>query len=179
MKQATAEAEGGKYWAFVKANPVPFLAAAGLLAGLLLRFGLRLPGAALWVWLATLVVGGIPLVWRTGRGIVQGKFASDVVAMLAIITAVVMDQAFAGAIIVLMQAGGEALENYSLGRASSSLDSLLARAPRTAHRKDAGGLTEVDVALVKPLDTLIVRPSDLIPVTERCCPRRPMWTNRR
>ena len=157
-------ADRGKYWAFVKANPVPFFAATGLLVGLILRFGLHQPGAAQWVWLATLIGGGIPLVWRTGRGMIQGKFASDVVAMLAIITAAVMDQAFAGAIIVLMQAGGEALESYSLGRASSSLDSLLARAPRIAHRKDAGELTDVDAALVKPQDTLVVRPGDLIPV---------------
>ena len=39
---------------------------------------------------------------------------------------------FAGVIIVIMQSGGEALENYSLRRASSTLEQLLARAPRIA-----------------------------------------------
>ena len=151
-----------KVWAFAKNNPVPFVAVLGLLLGGVLHF--HHPAIARWVWLATLVGGGAPLVWRTGRGIIQGKFASDVVAMLAIVTAVIMDQAFAGVIIVLMQAGGEALENYSLGRASSSLDALLARAPRTAHRKSGEELVEVDAAQVQPGDTLIVRPGDLIPV---------------
>jgi len=148
--------------AFAKNNPVPFAAVFGLLLGGVLHS--HHPAYAREVWLATLIGGGLPLVWRTGRGIIQGKFASDVVAMLAIVTAVIMDQAFAGVIIVLMQAGGEALENYSLGRASSSLDLLLARAPRTAHRKVGEELWEVDAAEVHPGDTLIVRPGDLVPV---------------
>ena len=149
-------------WAFTKNNPVPYIAALGLLLGGALHF--HQPALARWVWLATLIGGGTPLVWRTLRGMVQGKFASDVVAMLAIITAVVMDQAFAGVIIVLMQAGGEALESYSLGRASSSLDQLLARAPRMAHRKTGGELAEVEVVSVHPGEILVVRPGDLIPV---------------
>jgi len=152
----------GKVWMFAKNNPVPYVAVFGLLLGGVIY--IHHPTDARWVWLATLIGGGAPLVWRTLRGMAQGKFASDVVAMLAIVTAVVMDQAFAGVIIVLMQAGGEALENYSLGRASSSLDQLLARAPRTAHRKTGGELAEVDVASVQPGDTLAVRPGDLIPV---------------
>ena len=151
-----------KLLAFARANPVPFVAVVGLLLGGLLHF--HQPLLARWIWLATLIGGGAPLVWRTLRGIIQGKFASDVVAMLAIVTAVAMDQAFAGVIIVLMQAGGEALESYSLGRASSSLDLLLSRAPRTAHRKIGEELTEVNVSLVRPSDTLAVRPGDLIPV---------------
>ena len=149
-------------WVFTKNNPVPYTAALGLLLGGVLHF--HQPALARWVWLATLIGGGTPLVWRTLRGMVQGKFASDVVAMLAIITAVVMDQAFAGVIIVLMQAGGEALESYSLGRASSSLDQLLARAPRMAHRNTGGKLAEVEVASVHPGEILVVRPGDLIPV---------------
>jgi heavy metal translocating P-type ATPase len=154
----------GKAWAFVQSNPVPLLALAGLLAGLLLLFGLHLPVPARWVWLATLILGGAPLVWRTGRGMLQGKFASDVVAMLAVVTAIIMDQAFAGVIIVLMQSGGEGLENYCLRRASSSLDLLMARAPQTAQRREEAGLKEVDVTEVRPGDTLVVRPGDLIPV---------------
>lgn len=147
---------------FIKSNPVPFLAILGLLLGGGLHF--LHPNYSRWIWLVTLIGCGLPLVWRTLRGILHGKFASDVVAMLAIVTAVVMDQAFAGVIIVLMQAGGEALESYSLGRASSSLDELMARAPRIAHWKSDDQITEVDVALVRPKDTLVVRPGDLIPV---------------
>ena len=79
---------------------------------------------------AVLVIGGAPTVWNTIRKMLKGNFAADVVAMLAIVTAVIMREYFAGVIIVIMQTGGEALENYSLRRASSSLQQLLARAPR-------------------------------------------------
>ena len=79
----------------------------------------------------------------------KGNFAADVVAMLAIITAVLMREYFAGVIIVIMQSGGEALENYSLRRASSTLEHLLARAPRIAHRKEDGQITEIEANQVR------------------------------
>ena len=41
---------------------------------------------------------------------------------------------------------------------------MLARAPRTAHRKVGGELAEAEVASARPGDTLVVRPGDLIPV---------------
>ncbi len=95
----------------------------------------------------------------------QGKFASDVVAMLAIMAAVLMDQAFAGVIVVLMQSGGETIEDYGLRRASSSLDELLARAPRLAKRKAQDGRIEtISVSDVAVGEILVVRPGDLIPV---------------
>jgi heavy metal translocating P-type ATPase len=75
-----------------------------------------------------------------------------------------MGEYFAGVIVVLMQAGGEALENYGLRRASSSLERLLARAPRLAQRKQGDRLVEIDVAEVAIGDTLVVRPGDLVPV---------------
>ena len=145
-------------------NPVLLLALVGLIVGAVLRFGAGLLGPGNLVWLATLIVGGAPVVYRTVRGMLRGNFASDVVAMLAIVVAVVMGQSFAGLVIVIMQSGGEALEKYSLRRASSSLEGLLARAPHLAQRKTAFGLESVAVEAVRVGDTLLVRPGDLIPV---------------
>ncbi len=114
--------------------------------------------------MATLILGGLPIVFQTAKGIFKGEFASDIVAMLAIITAVIMGQAFAGAVVVLMQSGGEALEAYGLQRASTSLASLLSRAPRFAFRKRDENLEKIDVQEVAVGDILMVRPGDLIPV---------------
>jgi P-type E1-E2 ATPase len=75
-----------------------------------------------------------------------------------------MREYFAGVIIVIMQSGGEALENNSLRLASSTLEHLLARAPHTAHRKVDGQITEVQANQVRVVDILMVRPGDLIPV---------------
>ena len=137
-------------------QPIPFIAAAGLVAGLIARSDA--------VFLITLIVGGIPLVYQTVRGIVRGRFAADIVASLAIVTALVLGQYFAGVVVVLMQSGGEALEAYAMQRASSSLEALLARAPRIAHRLGGEQVTDVPVESVAVGETLLVRPGDLVPV---------------
>jgi heavy metal translocating P-type ATPase len=116
------------------------------------------------VWLGTLLVGGIPLVFGTVRRLLHGQYASDIIAALAIGAAVARDQAFAGVIIVLMQSGGEALDRYAFHRASSSLDALLQRAPRPALRKTGAGIEEVQVEEVRPGDLVTVRTGDIISV---------------
>src|SRR5437773_12323084 len=118
---------------------IPLIVAAGLVAGLVARFVFAAPDVGQWVFLAALVAGGGPLVVQTLRGMLRGRFAADIVAMLAIVTALVLEQYFAGAVIALMQSGGEALERYAMRRASSSLEALLERAPETGHRRIAGG----------------------------------------
>ena len=144
--------------------PVAALAATGLAAGLVLRFAVRDPVVADRVFLITLLAGGLPLVARTLWGMVRGRFAADVVAMLAIVGAVVFREYFAGAVIVLMQSGGEALETYAMQRATASLEALLARAPKIAHRLVGDRLEDVPVELVRPGELLMVKPGDLVPV---------------
>ncbi len=157
-------AMGRKLWMLLRDNALPLLVIFGLAGGALARFGFGQPAVARWIWLAALVVGGTPLVIETIRGMAQGNFASDVVATLSIVTALAMNEYFAGLVIVLMQSGGEALERYSLRRASSALEQLLARAPRRARRRDGERLEEVDVAEVRVGDILVLRPGDLVPV---------------
>jgi len=148
-----------------RAYPIPVLAFSGLILGSIVFLVLRLPVLANSIWYATLIVGGLPLVWGTLKGMFKGHFASDIIAMLAIIAAILLDQAFAGVIVVLMQSGGEAIEKYGLRRATSTLDDLLARAPRMARRKDsANTIEEIQVEQVKMGDLLVVRQGDLIPV---------------
>ena len=144
--------------------PVAAGAAVGLAAALTVRFVLHRPAAAEAVLLATLVLGGVPVVLKTLIGMLRGRFAADVVAMLAIVTALLLDQYFAGAVIVLMQSGGEALEDYAMRRASQSIEALLARAPTRAHRLRGAELETVPAAEVHVGDRLVVKPGDLVPV---------------
>lgn len=116
------------------------------------------------IWFATLILGGFPIVLRTIRGMFRGQFASDIVAMLAIVTAIFLDEAFAGAVVVLMQSGGEAIEKFGFQKAASSLEELLKRAPRKARRKIADQIEEIDVEEVAINDRLIVRPGEMVPV---------------
>ena len=121
------------------------------------------PGAATLVWSAGLAVTGLPVVWRTLRGVVSGRFAADLVAMLAIVAALLLGEPLAGLIVVLMQTGGEALERYAEGRASEAVRELEAAAPRLAHRVHAGGTEDVEAEAVAVGDELLVRPGELVP----------------
>jgi heavy metal translocating P-type ATPase len=144
--------------------PLPLIAGVGLTGGLAARFLFGTPTVGQWIFLAALAVGGGPLVAQTLVGMLRGRFAADIVAMLAIVTALVLGQYFAGVVIVLMQSGGEALERYAMGRASQSLEALLARAPKVGHRIRGEQIEEISVDHIAVGDLLLVRPGDLIPV---------------
>lgn len=115
------------------------------------------------VWLLGLLVTGLPVAWRTFRGMLRGEFASDVVAMLAIVGALLLGQPLAGLVVVLMQTGGEALDAYAVARASNAVQALEADAPRHAHRVVDGRVSDIDAAAIEPGDALLVRPGELVP----------------
>jgi heavy metal translocating P-type ATPase len=124
------------------------------------------------VVLVVLALLGAPLVWRTIRDAMRGHFATDIVASLAIVGAIVMNEPWAGLVVVLMQRGGEALERRAERRASAAVDALEAAAPRIAHRlasDPAGNGTgsapiDIPVGQVAVGDLLRVRPGELVPV---------------
>jgi heavy metal translocating P-type ATPase len=114
------------------------------------------------VWSAGLALTGAPVIWRTLRGVFAGRFAADVVAMLAIVTALLLREPLAGLIVVLMQTGGEALERYAQGRASEAVRELEASAPHVAHRLVNGEVEDVPADTIGVGDHLLVRPGELL-----------------
>jgi heavy metal translocating P-type ATPase len=147
--------------------PVPLialLAVAVLVAGLALRFA-QLPMLAGQVMLAGLIVTGAPLAWRTLRGVMKAQFAADIVATLAIIGAILLDQPVAGLVVVLMQSGGEALDRHAEGRASAAVRALEQDAPRIAHRllEGTSDVEDVVVDAIAVGDSLLVRPGEMLP----------------
>jgi heavy metal translocating P-type ATPase len=113
-------------------------------------------------WSVGLALTGFPVVWRTIRGIARGRFAADLVAMLAIVAALLLREPLAGLIVVLMQTGGEALERYAEGRASEAVRELEAAAPRIAHRVTPTGVTDVAAEAVVVGEELLLRPGELL-----------------
>lgn len=114
-------------------------------------------------WLLALIVLGAPIVWEMLLAARRGRFATDLVAAAAIIVAIVLEQPLPGLVIVLMQAGGEALERYAEGRASAAVRALEAAAPRHAHRVHGDLVEEIDADVVGVDDVLLLRPGDLVP----------------
>lgn len=140
----------------------PAAALLAILSGLAFQAG----PYAVWgsrLWLAALLLLGTPVVWRTLRGMVGGRFAADLVATLAIVWAVALQQPLPGLVVVLMQTGGEALERYAAGRASRAVEELEAAAPRRATRLGEREEEEIPVEQIQVGDRLLVRPGQMIP----------------
>lgn len=141
---------------------IPGVATAAVIAGAL-AWALKIP---LWpdrIWLSALILTGAVVVARTVRGALRGKWASDVVATLAIVTAAVMNEPLAGLIVVVMQTGGEALERYAEGRASRAVQQLEADRPKSAHRLRDGEIIDIRADEVLVDDTIVVRAGELVP----------------
>jgi YHS domain-containing protein len=82
-----------------------------ILVHLVLRFALRAtPGTYQIPLLATLILGGLPLLYDLLRRLLKRDFGSDLLGGISIITSVLLGEYLAGSIIVLMLSGGEALD---------------------------------------------------------------------
>lgn len=142
----------------------PIFAIAMILLGTLEKYVLGLPDYAQAIWLLGLIGAGFPVVYGTLRSAMRGKYATDVVASLSIVTAGIIGQPLAGLVIVLMQTGGEALEHFAERRASAAVSELEKAAPRIAHLITGDrGLIDVPVGEIEPGNVFLVRPGELIP----------------
>ncbi len=122
------------------------------------------PGLASAAWAATTVAALGPLAVDTLQELLRGRLGVDLIALLAMASALVLREYLAGAVIALMLSGGRALEGYAGTRARRELAALVGRAPRTVHRYDGGRLVTADVRDVRPGDLLVVKPGEVVPV---------------
>jgi P-type E1-E2 ATPase len=148
-----------------KTTVIAALSVAAILAHLALRFVFRAtPSTVQTPLLITLAIGGVPLLYDLLRKLLKREFGSDLLGGISIITAVLLGEYLAGSIIVLMLAGGEALEGYALHSASSVLAALAKRMPSVAHRKRDSEIVDVGLQDVAVGDTLVIYPHDICPV---------------
>src|SRR6476659_7795873 len=148
-----------------RTSVIALFAATAILVHLVLRFSLRTTSEIYQIpLLATLVFGGIPLVYELARNLLRREFGSDLLAGISIVTSVLLHEYLAGSIVVLMLSGGEALENYALRNASSVLRALAKRMPAIAHRKKDSVIVDVALDEIAVGDTLVVYPHDICPV---------------
>jgi heavy metal translocating P-type ATPase len=144
---------------------IALFAVAAIASHLLQRFAFHQEPAVNQVpLLAALALGGIPLVGELLRKLLRREFGSDLLAGISIVTSVLLGEYLAGAIVVLMLSGGEALENYAVRNASSVLRALAKRMPSIAHRKQDSTILDVALDDVAVGDTLVVYPHDICPV---------------
>ena len=141
------------------------IALAGILTHLTLRWTTDLPEHTLQLPLyVVLAGGGLPLVLSLTRKAIVGQFGSDLLAGISIVSAVVLGEYLAGALVVLMLSGGETLEAFAVARASDVLHALASRMPSVAHRRTGDTINEVPLDAVRIGDELVVYPHEICPV---------------
>jgi heavy metal translocating P-type ATPase len=145
------------------------IAATAIGIHLILRFGLGASGAIFGVaWaevpLLIALASGLPLVLDLLLHLLRGEFGSDLLAGISIVTSVILGEYLAGALVVLMLSGGQALEAIAVRRASFALEALARRLPARAHRKTESGMEDVALDEVAVGDALVVFPHETCPV---------------
>ena len=144
---------------------IALLALVGIAVHLALRWGASVsPAAAAVPLYVVLFGGGGPLVAALVRKAAAGQFGSDLLAAISIVTAAVLGEYLAGVLVVLMLAGGSAIEQFAVGRASSVLQALARRMPSVAHRRQDGRLDDVSVETLRAGDEVVVFPHEICPV---------------
>ncbi|HUW02580.1 MAG TPA: heavy metal translocating P-type ATPase [Acidimicrobiales bacterium] len=116
------------------------------------------------VWTAATGAVAIDLVVVTASRLREGRVAVDLVALVALVGSLLLDEALAGAVLALMVASGDALEQYAHRRAQRSLAGLLSMAPKSAHRLVAGEFETVPVDEIAPDEVVLVKPGEVLPV---------------
>ena len=147
-----------------KSTVIAALSLAAIVLHLVLRFSVHTTPRSYQIpLLATLVLGGLPLLYDLLRKLLNRQFGSDLLGGISIVTSIVLGEYLAGSIIVLMLSGGEALESYASRSASSVLAALANRMPSMAHRKRADELLDVALAEIAVGDTLVIYPHEICP----------------
>ncbi len=138
-----------------------FIVVVGEWLGVFEALTSRLPWPA---WLALVLAGGYPVfrnVWRAAR---QRQIIAHTLMTVGVLAALVIGEWATAMVVVFFMRVGDYIERFTAERARRAVKSLAALAPRTARLVVDGVETEVPLAAVKPGDTILVRPGEMIPV---------------
>ncbi len=138
-------------------------ALAGLAAGLAASLAGR-GGLAYGLWAGGTLPVVIALLVSMVRDILAGRMGVDAVAFVSMSAALLLGEGLAAAVVAVMYAGGNVLEDFAVARAEHDLKSLVDRAPRMAHRRVAGTVEDVAIEQVAVGDTILVRAGEVVPV---------------
>jgi heavy metal translocating P-type ATPase len=116
------------------------------------------------VWGVQIGIMLVPLGWDVARTLLRRDLGVDLIALIAMASALALGELLAGAVVTVMLAGGNALEAFAAGRARRELRLLIERAPRVALLHENGGVREVPVEQVVVGDRVLVRAGEVIPV---------------
>lgn len=139
------------------------IALAGLVVGLIAWITGH-EAIASWVWGAGTVPVVLGLAVSIFRDLMSGRMGVDAVAFVSMSAALLLGEALAGAVVAVMYAGGNVLEDFAVSRAERDLKSLVDRAPRLAHWRTGTSVEDIPIDQVVIGDTILVRAGEVVPV---------------
>jgi heavy metal translocating P-type ATPase len=150
----------------LRANSARLVAAAALsaVAGGLLFAAADRHLVADWLWAGTTAMLLVPLTWSVLRSLLRRDVGVDAIALVSMAGALALGEFLAGAVVALMLAGGNALEESANRRARRELTALVERAPRAALVRRGGALVEVPVDDVAVDEVVLVRAGEVVPI---------------
>ncbi|HET8651801.1 MAG TPA: heavy metal translocating P-type ATPase [Gaiellaceae bacterium] len=147
----------------MSARLLALLALLGVVGGIVLHL-LGIDAPAHLAWAATTALLLVPLTVSVTRSVLRGDVGVDAIALVSMAGALALGEYLAGAVIALMLAGGNALEEVANRRARRELSALVERAPREALVRRGDGVEPIPVEEVVAGDVVLVRGGEVVPV---------------
>lgn len=111
-----------------------------------------------------ILLGGVPLIIQIILKLFKGNIGADFLGAFELVAAGLLGQYLAAVLIVLMLAGGQALECYAIRKASAVLRALADRMPSIAHRKNNNKIEDVALIDIAIGDFIVLFPNETTPV---------------
>ena len=155
-----------RYRGFLLA-PGTLIAAANTLL-LLMGFAASLMGqaeAASGLYLASALIGGAPI-FKPALGNILRDFdlTAGVMVSIAMMTALIVGEYSAAALVAFMMLIGEMLEDFTVARADNALNALSSLIPEAVTLRRSDRDVEVPIEAVRRGDVVLVQPGGRVPV---------------
>lgn len=115
---------------------------------------------------AIILAIGWRTIWNGLKALATLNFRSiNLLMLIAVVGAFYLGEYEEAAVVIVLFALGERLEEYGIASSKSALQALVDRTPKTASIKDENGNpTELALEKINIGDVLIIKPSDMIPL---------------
>ena len=112
----------------------------------------------------TIIIGGSVFIIQIFLKILKGILGADLIALIALILAIYLQENVTAVLIILMLASGQALEEFASHKASFVLEALNKRMPSIAHRKIDNNFVDINVDQININDLIALFPHEICPV---------------
>ncbi len=126
--------------------------------------GLGFPSLPTAFAIASLIIGGYPIVKSAIKTLLIPDLNVDTLVSIAAVSATAVGAYHEAAAVLFIMLLGESLEGVTVGKARKAISSLVQLSPKMAWVRRGDKEVQVPIEDVKPTEVVIVKPGDRIPV---------------